>query len=79
MNVLKPCPFCGSKDVEVVELMPAIPSHSFMTVCSKCPASIGAKTEDEAINLWNKRAGNEDERRITKILAAGIRKRICKY
>lgn len=76
MNELKPCPFCGSDDVEVVQLMP---DSSFMTVCSKCPVSIGAKTKDEAINLWNKRAGNEDERRITKILAAGIRKRICKH
>lgn len=53
MNELKPCPFCGDKDVVVTK--PAM----WQGWCRNC-TSIGAPrtTAEEAIEAWNRRAIN---------------------
>lgn len=57
---LKPCPFCGSKDVGVGKT--AYGNYAnifFFAVCDKC----GSRTKsfrngDDAENAWNRRADN---------------------
>ena len=65
MNELKPCPFCGSKDI----FMNVIPPHTHIfanmpvymgsaTVeCKHCEAAIIRDTKAEAIIAWNRRDG----------------------
>ena len=54
-NKLKPCPFCGSKDVEVSKSLKVV-------VCNNCGAygPDGNKRydcdEESAIDAWNKRS-----------------------
>ena len=60
---LKPCPFCGAK--AVMNYKQAL--NTWIVECSNssCPASymIGMDydTEAEAIEAWNRRAGEQDE------------------
>lgn len=58
MNELKPCPFCGSKDVF------AVPTDAFwghVVSCNNCGASGPmASTEEEAIAGWNDRKGESN-------------------
>jgi Lar family restriction alleviation protein len=58
MSDLKPCPFCGCIDM--------VPHHhkdidTFQILCTDC-LSLGPHldTEQEAIDAWNKRAGEEE-------------------
>ena len=52
MDELKPCPFCGSRDVEVVH-----PGRCWVILCNTCqaegPTDLG---ESGAIEAWNTRA-----------------------
>ncbi len=50
-QVIKPCPFCGSKEITVQK------ERSFYNAwCLKCFASIaGFETKDAAIKSWNTR------------------------
>ena len=54
MNELKPCPFCGSKDVEV-----NINGLDSYIECGNCLAVFRQReacNADETIEAWNKRA-----------------------
>lgn len=52
---LKPCPFCGSNDVEIVESFDGL-----CVLCGNCEATSNdfGKIED-AIKAWNRRATDE--------------------
>ena len=55
---LKPCPFCGGKEVEIKGL-----DHFgimvFNAMCKKCYATGGvARTQEQATQAWNRRAEN---------------------
>ena len=70
---LKPCPFCGTEDINVVESY-AIPKYSkkslpdFVYVgCCGCGIGYQEETEQEAISAWNKRTYKPLEE-IDKIL-----------
>ena len=53
---LKPCPFCGSDDVD----LQCYEDDGFHVVCGKCGGNMpGWDDPDEAIEAWNRRAGNE--------------------
>lgn len=57
MEKLKPCPFCGSKRID-------ISSNGKVCVCfcTNCKASTNlAARKEDAIYLWNKRAEITDE------------------
>lgn len=50
-EVLKPCPFCGSKAIQVR------PHTRFWIVCENCLAEIATyATKEDAIEAWNRRA-----------------------
>lgn len=56
---LKPCPFCGSKNVklmatrQIIMLDKTPGCHVF---CLDCGGTTGYRTEKVAIDLWNTRA-----------------------
>lgn len=56
---LKPCPFCGSKNI-------VLTSHGAVIVfvqCDDCCATFPHfDSEEEAINTWNRRVHNEQGR-----------------
>ena len=51
MTELKPCPFCGSKNVDVTKIGP----EDWWLQCRGCGATgpIG-ESEEETIKLWNR-------------------------
>ena len=54
MTELKPCPFCGSTDVQLIEY------RSEVTItCKDCNVWVDhmfdAMTKEQAIELWNRR------------------------
>jgi Lar family restriction alleviation protein len=55
--VLKPCPFCGSPDLELSNLCD--PDDYFVS-CNGCEVQqIANYTREEAIQRWNERAKGE--------------------
>ena len=63
MSELKPCPFCGSKRVNVAEI-----AGNFFAVCGNCGAE-GKQmaTISDAIVMWNNRAGDKPERKAVNV------------
>jgi len=61
---LKPCPFCGKEDVEIVEIRnPDVwwdsnlrGEHCFAIICTWCNATIKEENRGEVIKMWNRRA-----------------------
>ena len=58
---LKPCPFCGSKDVEIFE---PIPKNAVgrAIVCKNCNVRVGFPTAYDdvmAAEEWNRRVDND--------------------
>ena len=59
MDDLKPCPFCGSIDVEEKQYG----DNEFWVSCADCGARISEYEDyDEAIEAWNRRADDGRER-----------------
>jgi Lar family restriction alleviation protein len=55
MTKLKPCPFCGGDDC-VVDTT----GFNYYVTCLKCEARGPLEgTKEEAVELWNKRMGEE--------------------
>lgn len=51
---LKPCPFCGSENIEIVR---SPITERFIATCNSCAVSSRYfNDEDEAIEGWNRRA-----------------------
>lgn len=58
MTELKPCPFCGG-EAELNLLL-----GNYCVTCKSCMGAIfpaAGMTEEEAIELWNRRAGEKSE------------------
>lgn len=59
---LKPCPFCGSADIEYKELSNPFSGDvswdrvHYLVCCRRCGAVIQAKSYEETIAKWNRRA-----------------------
>lgn len=59
MDELKPCPFCGGK-AKIRSEKYWQPNVRRNVICTNCFANTGwYKTEDEAIEAWNRRAEHE--------------------
>lgn len=57
---IKPCPFCGSPAFSYTFNIPLPDQQSYGYVeCASCEALIGADTEEQAIEAWNRRAGDD--------------------
>lgn len=62
MSELKPCPFCGSEvflmvvppHTHIIFDMPECEGEAFVE-CTNCGAAIGERTEERAIDAWNRR------------------------
>lgn len=56
MEKLKPCPFCGGKNIRIWKT-----SAPFVS-CDDCLANTGsALTKKEAVEYWNRRANDSDK------------------
>lgn len=60
---LKPCPFCGGKNIDIQYL--SLTKRYYFCRCLDCEAQTKSKTDkDKAIDAWNRRAAdghkNED-------------------
>lgn len=55
MAELKPCPFCGCKDIRVARDKEAI-IERHRAVCFECSAQMYRGTPQEVIEAWNRRA-----------------------
>lgn len=57
MTELKPCPFCGSDDVDLVNA--SLDGDNWGVVCRDCDVWMDNRLEDmtkeQAIELWNRR------------------------
>lgn len=55
MEKLKPCPFCGNKNIEIVD------GDAWPWVrCRECLGSTAMEnTKEEAIKKWNRRASDD--------------------
>jgi Lar family restriction alleviation protein len=51
---LKPCPFCGSTNIEHSKIW-------IFIACNNCKAQISRPSEKEAVEAWNRRAENIKE------------------
>lgn len=53
---LKPCPFCGGKMVVVHEME----DNRWLVFCHNCGGMMQSfMTKNDAVEHWNRRAGNE--------------------
>ena len=60
MEQLKPCPFCGGKDIHI--FIKGLDKLKYASVCDNCGARSGRKsTKTEALQEWNRRADNGKE------------------
>lgn len=60
MVELKPCPFCGGKDSGM--LTTSYDGYWFAVFCENCMVQTRkCRQEKEAIEAWNRRAGEEDK------------------
>lgn len=57
MVELKPCPFCGEKNVHHYREKLAI-GHTYKVVCSNCYAEIYRADQKYAFEAWNRRSDN---------------------
>ena len=58
MSKVKPCPFCGSKDIKIRD---GYSDVGCWVECVPCGVSTKAKeqTHEEAIKAWNRRAKDD--------------------
>ena len=65
-EILKPCPFCGSKNVAKVLL----PGMTWVTGCADCGCRTGEYfRSSESVSAWNNRPDPEDEvRSVAEII-----------
>ena len=60
MAELKPCPFCGGIPTDPFYYDPYDgyqgDLHSYIIRCTNCRAEIEKRTEEQAIEAWNRRA-----------------------
>lgn len=62
---LKPCPFCGSVKVELVNktryVMNEYAGQDWYVLCDACCSSTGFYISDhDAVNAWNRRDGDQE-------------------
>lgn len=68
-TTLKPCPFCGKQAfVDTIEphthMFAPLPDYEGGTFieCTGCTCAISGKTKAEAVDAWNRRANEKENR-----------------
>lgn len=56
---LKPCPFCGSKNILTATQKPVGMGEYFMIKCFDCSAEITRSTKRKATEAWNRRVNDD--------------------
>lgn len=60
---LKPCPLGEGKEVEVFFMLPKHGDpkdfRPWHVMCKNCGCLASGRTKEEAIEIWNRRAGND--------------------
>lgn len=60
MTELKPCPFCGGKEVGLVDHISPQGNKNYTVICVSCGASVNNYDKpQQAIRKWNMRANRE--------------------
>lgn len=60
MTELKPCPFCGGKEVGLVDHISPQGNKNYTVICVSCGASVNTYDKpQQAIRKWNRRADND--------------------
>lgn len=77
---LKPCPFCGEKDVDTFTDL-VVGDEAYRVVgCGNCFAkSRGCLSDDETIGYWNRRASPEPDLTVGPEPAQGDRERAIQF
>lgn len=61
MYILKPCPFCGYKGVEIL----VDENERYFSQCQKCGATAKrGRTKEAAVKEWNRRADSGDKNNL---------------
>lgn len=65
MKELKPCPFCGGKNTEILISEAYFIEYQYSIVCNINKGGCGARsgyylTSEEAIEAWNRRTRHDD-------------------
>lgn len=59
IDKLKPCPFCGSKNIYLYSNITNITSR-WRVLCKDCDAQVGRYVmKEQAVDAWNRRAVEE--------------------
>ena len=69
MSELKPCPFCGSKRVDVRQEFSCTP---YQALCEDCGAELWRDTFIEAVKAWNTRHDEDDPKPCPKCGSTNI-------
>jgi len=57
---IKPCPYCGAHEDSWTDVGQSSYTDKWQTVCLRCGArGPWADSRDEAIELWNRRVGDQ--------------------
>jgi len=56
---LKPCPFCGGKDISLVTICAGRKNFYYVTCCDCGIFTVTRDNETDCIKIWNRRANDE--------------------
>lgn len=61
MNELKPCPFCGEKEIAIYLYEKIYGIEVYKACCTKCSAQFYRGTREELIEAWERRTDDGDD------------------
>lgn len=63
MDELKPCPFCGSNEIRIIDSITNFNIPVTYVICCNCQSRGASKREKQkAINMWNTRKRSRYDR-----------------
>lgn len=52
---LKPCPFCNSTDIRLIQVENGVDYDTYYIICANCESRTGLKSKAQAKRRWNTR------------------------
>jgi len=59
MENMKPCPFCGGEDIDLVTDM--FGDDNYIVICKSCAAQVPGETMGQAVKRWDTRSSKKKE------------------